>query len=288
MDTSRFRIRPGDRDALARVAPGDTTEFDGKDAALGHVRKGIERLNALQQRLYAQDTYALLIVVQGMDGAGKDHVIKHVMSGVNPQGTEVHSFKQPSSEDLDHDFLWRAVKALPGRGRIGIFNRSYYEEVLVVRVHPALLAAERLPRARTGRHLWAHRLEDINAFERHLWRNGTIIRKFFLHVSRAEQRRRLLARLDDPAKNWKFSPSDLRERGEWRRYRAAYADAIAATSQPHAPWYVIPGDHKWFTAAAVADVIVEALDDLDLGLPTMTGAQRRALRAARQRLQRQR
>jgi PPK2 family polyphosphate:nucleotide phosphotransferase len=284
MDTSHFRVRPGDRKALTRIAPDETTRFDDKDAALAHVRKGIERLTSLQELLYAQDRYSLLLVFQGMDGAGKDHVVKHVMSGVNPAGTEVHAFKQPSADDLDHDYLWRAAKVLPARGRIGIFNRSYYEEVLVVRVHPELLAAQKLPRERVGRHIWTHRFEDINAFERHLWRNGTIIRKFYMHLSRSEQARRLRARLDDPAKNWKFSPSDLAERAKWRAYRAAYADAIAATSHHHAPWFVVPADHKWFAAVVVADVIVEALEDLDLSFPRLTPTQRQQLRAARRRL----
>jgi PPK2 family polyphosphate:nucleotide phosphotransferase len=284
MNTDAFRVRPGDRKALARHAPEETTDFATKDAALAHLQHDIERLEALQQLLYAQDRYALLLMFQGMDGAGKDSVIKHVMSGVNPQGTEVHSFKQPSTEELEHDYLWRAAKVLPARGRIGIFNRSYYEEVLVVRVHPDLIVAERLPPERMGRHVWKHRFEDINAFERHLWRNGTIIRKFFLHVSRAEQARRLLARLDDPAKNWKFSAGDLVERHKWRAYRAAYAEAIAATSQPHAPWYVVPADHKWFTHVMVAAVVVQALEELDLSFPRLTSKQRRDLADARRRL----
>ena len=284
MKTNRYRVATGNRRALARIAPDDTTQFESKDAALAHVQSGIERLAALQQLLYAQDRYALLLIFQGMDGAGKDHVIKHVMSGVNPEGTDVHSFKQPSAEETAHDFLWRAVKALPARGHIGIFNRSYYEEVLVVRVHPELLAAEKLPPERIGRHIWKHRYEDINAFERHLRRDGTIIRKFFLHVSRREQSRRLLARLDDPAKNWKFSPADLVERGKWRAYQQAYADALAATSQSHAPWYVVPADHKWFSAVVVADVVVDALEELDLTFPKLTAEQRQVLRAARRRL----
>ena len=287
MHLARYRVRHGDRQALSRVAPTDTSHFASKDAASAHVQKGIERLDALQQLVWAQDRYALLLIFQGMDGAGKDHVIKHVMSGVNPQGTDVHSFKQPSAEELDHDYLWRAAKALPSRGRIGIFNRSYYEETLVVRVHPAVLAAQRLPPDRIGRDIWKHRFEDINAFERHLWRNGTIIRKFFLHVSRREQQRRLLARLDDPAKNWKFSAGDLVERDKWREYQAAYAEAIAATSTPHAPWYVVPADHKWFSSVVVADAIVEALEELDLSFPKPTPTQRRELRAARQRLLRE-
>lgn len=288
MNVAPFRVRGGDRQALRRIAPDDTRHVEDKESAALHLQNGIARLEALQQLLWAQDRYALLLIFQGMDGAGKDHVIKHVMSGLNPQGTDVHSFKQPSAEELDHDYLWRTSKALPSRGRIGIFNRSYYEEVLVVRVHPELLAAQKLPRERLGRDLWAHRFEDINAFERYLWRNGTIIRKFFLHVSRREQRRRLLARLDDPSKNWKFSAGDLVERAKWRAYQAAYADAIAATSQRHAPWYVIPADHKWFSAVVVADAIVDALEELDLAFPKPTPAQRRELAAARRRLVRER
>jgi PPK2 family polyphosphate:nucleotide phosphotransferase len=227
-------------------------------------------------------------VFQGMDGAGKDHAIRHVMSGVNPQATAVHSFKKPSVEELNHDYLWRIVNALPARGHIGIFNRSHYEEVLAVRVHPNLLRAEKLPPDRDARHLWNHRFDDINAFERHLWRNGTIVRKFFLHVSRTEQARRLLERLDDPAKHWKFSSTDLAEREKWHAYRAAYTEAIAATSQPHAPWFVVPADHKWYTEVVVADVIVHALEELDLSLPTLTAKQRRDLHNARRRLVRER
>src|SRR5579872_2412241 len=202
MNVDRYRVRHGDRNALRRHHTDDTGPFRGKDEGSACLKKGLEQLEGRQQLLYAQDRYALLLVFQGMDAAGKDHVIRHVMSGVSPQGTEVHAFKQPSTEDLEHDYLWRAAKVLPARGRIGIFNRSYYEEILVVRVHPSLLDAERLPRSRLTPHIWKHRCEDINAFERHLWRNGTILRKFYLHLSKAEQERRLLERLDDPAKNW--------------------------------------------------------------------------------------
>ena len=284
MDIDRFRVEPGDRAAMRRHAPDETLGYEDKRAAHAHVQKTIERLATLQQRLYAYDKYALLLILQGMDASGKDSAIRHVMSGVNPQGTEVHAFKQPSAEESDHDYLWRAAKVLPARGRIGIFNRSYYEEVLVVRVHPALLAASKLPPSRIGRSIWKHRFEEINAFERHLWRNGTIVRKIFLQVSRAEQGRRLLARLDDPTKNWKFSPTDLAERDRWRAYHAAYTDAIAATSQPHAPWYVVPADHKWFAAAVVGDVIARALEELDMPLPTLTPEQRRHLAGARRKL----
>jgi len=277
MHIDRFRVRHGDRTALDRHRPDDTRPFAHKDAAAAHLQKGLERLDRLQELLYAQDRYALLLVLQGMDAAGKDSLIRHVMSGVSPQGTEVHAFKQPSAEELQHDYLWRAVKVLPARGRIGIFNRSYYEDVLVVRVHQQ-------PRARPT--LWRQRFEDINAFERHLWRNGTIIRKIFLHVSKEEQRKRLIERLDDPAKNWKFSPTDLLERQKWPAYRTAYVDAIAHTSHAHAPWYVIPADHKWFAQALVADIIVDALEDLRLSVPKLTATQRRDLAAARQTLAR--
>ncbi len=284
MDIDKFRVRHGDRRALKRHDTVAIGPFDSKDAANAHLQKGIERLDMLQQQLYAQDRFALLLIFQGMDGVGKDHVIKHVMTGANPQGTDVHAFKQPSQEELDHTFLWRAAKALPARGRIGIFNRSYYEEVLVVRVHPPALAAEKVPPARVTRGIWTERFEDIIAFERHLWRNGTIVRKFYLHVSREEQARRLLARLDDPAKNWKFSETDLVERRKWHAYRSAYSEAIAATSHRHAPWYVVPADHKWFAQALVADVVVDALEGLDLSFPKLTPARQKQLERARRRL----
>jgi PPK2 family polyphosphate:nucleotide phosphotransferase len=273
---------------LTRHRPDDKGQFESRDAALQHLKKGIERLRARQELLYAQNEYALLLIFQGMDASGKDSAIKHVMSGINPQGTEVHSFKAPSTEELSHDFLWRAVKALPGRGRIGIFNRSYYEEVLVVRVHPELLASERLPASCVTPRVWRERFEDIGAFERYLSRNGTIIRKFFLYVSRSEQRKRLLERLDDPAKNWKFSAGDLLERAKWHRYMSAYRDALAATSRDIAPWYVIPADHKWFAHVVIADIIVKALDDADLSFPKLTPKQRQGLLQARRQLVRER
>jgi PPK2 family polyphosphate:nucleotide phosphotransferase len=284
VNIARFRVRHGDRKAIARHATDDVGPFKGKDDAAEHLKKGLERLEKRQELLYAQDRFALLLIFQGMDAAGKDHVIRHVMSGVSPQGTEVHSFKQPSNEELDHDYLWRAARVLPERGRIGIFNRSYYEEVLVARVHRHLLDAEKLPPSLVTRRIWDERFEDINAFERYLTRNGTIIRKFFLHVSRGEQKKRLLERLDDPAKNWKFSPTDVLDRGDWKQYQSAYADAIAATSHRHAPWYVVPADHKWFAQALVADVIVQTLDELDLSYPKLKKSQRRALARARRAL----
>ncbi len=288
MNIERFRVRPGDQTALKRERPDHKGPFDDKKAARKHLEKGVERLDDLQERLYAQGEHALLLIFQGMDASGKDSAIEHVMSGVNPQGTDVHGFKQPSSEELGHDYLWRAVKALPARGRIGIFNRSHYEEVIVVRVHPEWLGAQRLPDRCITPRIWDDRLEDINAFERHLWRNGTVIRKFFLHVSRAEQRRRMLERLDDPAKNWKFSEGDLAERRRWKAYRAAYEKALAATSTRHAPWYVIPADHKWFAHALIADIIVDALEGLDLSFPKLSAADRARLARARRALVRDR
>jgi PPK2 family polyphosphate:nucleotide phosphotransferase len=284
MNVDRFRVRPGDRKALARHRPDHTANFRDKEAALEYLAKGVERLEVRQELLHAQGEYALLIVLQGMDAAGKDGVIKHVMSGVNPLGVDVHAFKQPSSEELSHDFLWRAEKVLPARGRIGIFNRSYYEDVLVVRVHPGILSASRLPQACSTKNIWKERFEDIKAFERHLWRNGTIVRKFFLHISRSEQKRRLLERLDDPAKNWKFSVSDIPERAKWHAYMRAYRDALAATSTHHAPWYVVPADHKWFSRVVIADVITQTLDDLKLAFPTLSSVQRRELARARRQL----
>jgi len=284
MRVGRFRVRRGDWTALKGLRPDDKGSFESKEEALEHLNKGIERLRARQELLYAQNEHALLLIFQGMDASGKDSAIKHVMTGINPQGTEVHSFKAPSTEELSHDYLWRAVKALPGRGRIGIFNRSYYEEVLVVRVHPELLASERLPASAVTPRVWRERFEDISAFERYLWRNGTIIRKFFLYVSQSEQRKRLLERLDDPAKNWKFSAADLEERAKWPAYMSAYREALAATSRDNAPWYVIPADHKWFAHVAIADIIVNALDDADLALPKLTSKQRQELLQARRQL----
>jgi len=286
VNVARFHVRHGDRKALARHATDEVGPFKEKKDAADYLRKGLERLAKRQQLLYAQDRYALLLIFQGMDAAGKDHVIRHVMSGVSPQGTEVHSFKQPSAEELDHDYLWRTSRVLPERGRIGIFNRSYYEEVLVVRVHRQLLDAQKLSPSLVTKHIWDERFDDINAFERYLTRNGTVVRKFFLHVSRREQKRRLLERLDDPAKNWKFSPTDLLDRDDWKAYQSAYAHAIAATSHRRAPWYVVPADHKWFAQAVVADVIVQTLDDLDLSYPKLTPSQRRALARAHRALSR--
>src|SRR5467141_2760052 len=275
----RYRIEHGKHFTLKGHDPADTHGLGSelKPQAKELLADGVQELNRLQDILAAQDCWGLLLIFQGMDAAGKDGTIKHVMSGVNPQGVDVWSFKAPSAEELNHDYLWRTTKCLPARGRIGIFNRSYYEEVLVVRVHRALLAAERIPVPRVTRRIWRERFEDINGFERHLWRNGTIIRKFYLHISREEQRRRLLERLENPAKYWKYSPADLQERERWDAYRRAYEDALAATSHRQAPWYVVPADHKWFAQVLVAEIVVQALEALDLSFPRLSASQKRAL-----------
>jgi PPK2 family polyphosphate:nucleotide phosphotransferase len=281
MNTSRYVVRPGKRLKLKQHDTDDTGPFKDRDEAKGRLESGIERLVELQERLFAQDRWAVLLVFQAMDGAGKDSMIKHVMSGLNPQGTQVFAFKAPSHEELDHDYLWRTTRALPERGRIGIFNRSYYEEVLIVRVHPTILAAQKLPAGAVTRRIWKERYEDIAAFERYLSRNGTLVRKFFLHVSKDEQRRRMLERLDEPSKNWKFSLGDLKERERWDDYMEAYEDALSATSTDEAPWYVIPADHKWFARLLIADLVVEALETLDLAYPKLTDAQKRDLAEGR-------
>jgi PPK2 family polyphosphate:nucleotide phosphotransferase len=280
----RFRIDDGYGFRLKQFDPADTRHFKSKAKAEETLQRDVARLSALQEKLYAQDRWALMIVLQAMDAAGKDSTIKHVMSGVNPQGCQVVSFKTPSNEDLQHDYLWRETTFLPERGHIGIFNRSYYEEVLVVRVHPELLEAQKIPPELVTRHIWKERYEDINAFERHLTRNGVIIRKFFLHVSREEQKKRFLERLEEPAKNWKFSLNDVRERRFWRQYQHAYEEAIRATSTPHAPWYVVPADHKWFARLIVAAAIIDALEGLNLAFPAMDREKLRALAAARKEL----
>jgi PPK2 family polyphosphate:nucleotide phosphotransferase len=284
MDTSRFRVRPGEKVNLRRYSPDDTAPFKNRRKAAGRLERGIQRLAMLQERLYAQNRWAVLLIFQAMDAAGKDSAIKHVMSGLNPQGTQVYSFKRPSDEELDHDYLWRTSKALPERGRIGIFNRSYYEEVLVVRVHPDVLNRQKLPAGLVTKRLWRDRYEDINAFERYLTRNGTLVRKFFLHVSKAEQRRRFLERLDDPAKHWKFESADLDERERWGEYTRAYQQALTQTSTRDAPWYIVPADHKWFTRLVIAELVIEALEGLDLAFPAATKAQLDALADARKRL----
>ena len=283
----RFRIDDGRRFRLSDVDAGETAGHSKEEAA-ALLADGLAMLQRQQEVLYAQDRWALLLIFQAMDAAGKDGTIRHVMTGLNPQGVEVHSFKAPSAEELDHDFLWRTHRRLPERGRIGIFNRSYYEEVLVVRVHAELLARQRLPEPLVTPRIWRERFEDINASERYLTRNGIVIRKFFLHVSKAEQKRRFLSRLDEPEKNWKFSAADVRERAHWRRYMRAYEEMIRHTSTRHAPWYVIPADRKWFTRVAVAAAIVDTLAGLKLAYPTLNARQREDLRAARRALVRER
>jgi PPK2 family polyphosphate:nucleotide phosphotransferase len=263
--------------------PGDTGNLgrEDKPRAKEALKLGVEHLAALQDMLYAQDRWAVLLIFQAMDAAGKDGAIKHVMSGVNPQGVQVASFKAPSSEELDHDYLWRCMKHLPERGRIGIFNRSYYEEVLVVRVHEELLARQKLPEELASKRIWSERFEDIRNFERYLSRNGVLIRKFFLHVGRGEQKRRFLERLDDPDKNWKFSTADARERGYWKDYMAAYEEMIGETATEYAPWYVVPANNKWFTRIVVAAATIEALASLDLHYPKVDKDKRRELAAVR-------
>ena len=281
-----FRITNGRKFLLKQHDPGDTGGFTSKDEAADPLARGLESLRDQQEKLYAQGTWALLLIFQAMDAAGKDSTITHVMSGVNPQGCQVSSFKAPSTEELAHDFLWRTTLRLPERGRIGVFNRSYYEEVLVVRVHPEILGAERLPPAVVSRRIWDERFEDIACYERHLRRNGVVVLKFFLHVSKEEQKRRFLERIDTPSKNWKFSAGDVREREHWREYMAAYEDMIRHTATPHAPWYVVPADHKWFTRLVVAAAIADTMKALDLDFPTVDRDQKKELQAAEAALRR--
>jgi PPK2 family polyphosphate:nucleotide phosphotransferase len=269
-----YRVDKGRRFKLKEIDTADTWGL-AKETARERLQEGVALLADEQEKLYAQDRWAVLLIFQAMDAAGKDGTIKHVMSGINPQGCQVFSFKQPSAQDLDHDYLWRAAQCLPERGRIGIFNRSYYEEVLVVRVHPEYLAAQRLPD--NGGNLWKRRFEEINNFERYLTNNGTKILKFFLHVSKKEQQRRFLARLDEPDKNWKFSINDVEERKFWSQYQRAYEDMIQHTSTDYAPWYVVPADIKWFTRLVVAAAVATALEDLDLAYPKVSAGRRREL-----------
>jgi PPK2 family polyphosphate:nucleotide phosphotransferase len=269
----RFRIDKPDKFRLSDYDPADTCGLDIEKAdAKAMLASGVERLAALQEKLYAQDRWAVLAIFQAMDAAGKDGAIEHVMSGVNPQGCQVHSFKAPSHEELDHDFLWRIAKALPERGRIGIFNRSHYEEVLVVRVHPELLGRQQLPKTLLGKDIWKQRFKSIRKFERHLARNGVLILKFFLHVSKEEQRQRFLARLNEPAKRWKFNMDDVAERKLWDKYMHAYEDAIRHTSRDEAPWYVVPADNKPFARLVIAEAIVDAMEGLQLQFPKVEGA----------------
>jgi PPK2 family polyphosphate:nucleotide phosphotransferase len=288
-----FQVAPGAKVRLKQRNPGwaQTAELKelGKDVIKGRAEtvlaENLKQLAEAQELLYANDVYSVLVILQAIDAAGKDGTIKHVMSGVNPQGCQVFSFKKPSDEELDHNFLWRYMKALPERGRIGIFNRSYYEEVLVVKVHPELCERQKLPPGKRGKSFWQERYDDINDFERHLSRNGTLILKFFLHISKDEQKKRFLERLETPEKHWKFSASDLSERAFWKDYMEAFEEALSATSTEWAPWYIIPADHKWVARAAVADILTSTIGSLHLTYPEVTPEQRQALEEARTQLE---
>ena len=288
--TKMFRVTPGEAPHLATRDPAwagdeDRSEKKRKKQASKILEDSVEELAGLQELLYASDTWSVLVVFQALDAAGKDGAIKHVMSGVNPQGVEVTSFKEPSSEDLDHTFLWRCMKKLPERGRIGIFNRSYYEEVLIVRVHPDLLEAQRIPNVHAKDQTWHNRFDDINAFEKHLARNGTKIVKIFLHVSKEEQKNRFLDRINRPDKHWKFASADIQERQYFDDYTKAYEEMIAATSTEYAPWYVIPADNKWVSRAAVATILAGTIEELDLNWPAVTGQQKKEIEVGRKKLE---
>jgi len=281
--TTPFRVTNGDKFRLKDIDPGDTLGYKSEDKprAKEALATGVQFLAELQDKLYAQDKWAVLLIFQAMDAAGKDGAIKHVMSGVNPQGCQVTSFKSPSAEELDHDYLWRCMKALPNRGHIGIFNRSYYEETLAVRVHPGYLANERLPAELVGKSLWQDRFRDICSFERYLSNNGVVICKFFLHVSRKEQKRRFLERLETPEKNWKFSVADMTERGFWNDYMEAYEDMVRHTASKEAPWYVVPADNKWFTRIVVAAAVIETISKLNVAYPEVGKSQLKELAVAK-------
>lgn len=276
MKTSNYLVKPNSKVDLSKIDTKDTGGLKSKDDAKELLEKNIQKMRELQDKLYASDKYSLLLIFQAMDAAGKDSTIKHVMSGLNPQGTQVFSFKQPSKEELDHGYLWRIFKALPERGRIGIFNRSHYEEVLVVKVHN-LLKYQQIPEELIDSNIWQKRYEQINNFEKYLYQNGTVILKFFLHISKEEQKERFLARIDDPTKNWKFSAADVEERKYWNDYQKAYQDAIKATSKKYAPWFVIPADKKWFARLLVSEIIVEALKKLKLEYPKLSEDQKKEL-----------
>lgn len=275
-----FEVTHGDSFRLKDYDPGETHGIRSKKKADELLRQSITVLQEMQEKLYAQDQWAVLLIFQAMDAAGKDSLIKHVMSGVNPQACEVSAFKQPSAEELNHDYMWRAARHLPERGKIGIFNRSYYEEVLVVRVHQEFLARQHLPAELVTRKIWKQRYEDIRNFEQYLTRNGTVIRKFFLHVSREEQKRRFLDRLNEPEKNWKFSEADVHERRYWDDYMQAYEDMIRHTATPDAPWYIVPADHKWFTHIAASSAVIQTLQGMNLELPKVSKERRKQLEAA--------
>jgi PPK2 family polyphosphate:nucleotide phosphotransferase len=275
-----YRVDDGKNFRLKDFDPADTGHWHSAEEAKAQLQKDISRLEDLQDKLYAQDWWALLLIFQAMDAAGKDGTIKHVMSGVNPEGCQVYSFKVPSDTELQHDFLWRTTRNLPERGHIGIFNRSYYEEVLVVRVHSEALKNKKLPPSLVTKDIWEERFEDIHGFERHMARSGTVIRKFFLHLSKKEQKKRFLARLEEPEKNWKFSASDIHEREYWDDYQKAYEEMIRNTATKHAPWYVVPADNKWFTHLVVAGVVVETLEGLGLSYPKVDAAKRKEIQEA--------
>jgi PPK2 family polyphosphate:nucleotide phosphotransferase len=283
-----FCVTNGKKFRLKDFDPKETRGVKSKSHAEKLLEESSAAASEMQERLYAQDRWSLLLIFQGMDAAGKDGAIKHVMSGVNPQGCDVFSFKTPTSEELDHDFLWRCHRVVPERGKIGIFNRSYYEEVLVVRVHPTVLEGEKLPDKLITKHIWDERFEDINSFERYLTRNGVVIRKFFLHISKEEQRQRFLARLDDSKKNWKFSMSDINERGFWKDYKEAYEEMVQRSATEHAPWYVVPADNKWFARLIVGAAIVEALSELDLKFPDVDKKKKKELDGIREALEEER
>jgi PPK2 family polyphosphate:nucleotide phosphotransferase len=276
-----YCITKGKNFRLKDFDPADTGGVKDKEHAQDQLEEGVKALTHLQEKLYAQDKWALLLIFQGMDAAGKDGAIKHVMSGVNPQGCDVWSFKSPSVEELNHDFLWRSNKCIPERGKIGIFNRSYYEEVLVVRVHPSLLKTQKLPESLITKHIWDERFEDINDYEKYLTRNGVLVRKFFLHLSKKEQKKRFLGRLDDSKKNWKFSLPDIQERGFWKDYQEVYEELIQQTATKHAPWYVVPADNKWFTRLVVSCAIVDTLAGMDLKFPDAGKAKKKELEEIR-------
>jgi len=280
----RYRVTRPDSFRLKSVDPDDCAGLQSEEKAHARLVEGVERISELQARLYAEHKWSLLLVIQAMDAAGKDSLIKHVMTGINPQGTVVEAFKQPSTEELNHDFLWRCQVKLPSNGHIGIFNRSYYEEVLVVRVHPEYLEAQHLPDKSTGKDIWKNRFKDIRNWEQYLSRNGTAVRKFFLHVSKGEQKKRFLSRLDEPDKNWKFSEADVKERAHWKQYMNAYEDMIRNTSTDAAPWYVVPANNKWFTRLVVAEAVVDALESLDPKFPVLDAKHKRELAAARRAL----
>jgi PPK2 family polyphosphate:nucleotide phosphotransferase len=279
-----YCITDGEKFRLKDYDPADTNGVKSKRHAQTILDRRAGLLSHMQEKLYAQDRWALLVILQGLDAAGKDGMIKHVMSGVNPQGCSVSAFKAPSDEELNHDYLWRSHKFVPERGKIGIFNRSYYEEVLIVRVHADLLKAQKLPARLVTKRIWDERYEDLNAYERYLTRNGVVVRKFFLHLSKKEQKQRLLERLEDPKKSWKFSMADVKERNSWKAYQQVYEEMIQKTAMKHSPWYVVPADNKWFTRLIVASVIIEALDALDLAFPIVDKAKRRELKTVRESL----